>query len=202
MRKAISVEQLRQRAYDKPGPTIALQLLCAEYLEEKLWCIEEAVNYSIEMMVESRQLKQKLSEDQRTAEIVSNLQAMGFTAAHDTQIGGHVDVVVRIAGLLWLAEAKNWKGCSWVASGIQQLLTRYATGLPGQCFGGLIIYFEQKDAASLMTKWRLHMVTQDLAGSIDVISDLSFRSYHLHAATGGRFSVRHFPVPLYWQPVV
>lgn len=198
----ISIEHLRQRAHDKPGPTIALKLLCAESLEEKLSCVEDAVNFAIEQLVENRHLKQDLSEDQRTSEIVSNLKSMGFAATHDEQIGGHVDIVIRLAGLLWLAEAKNWDGCAWASSGIHQLLTRYSTGLPGQSVGGLIIYFKQRDAASLMSKWRNHVVSERLARSIDAISEISFRSHHRHAATGTTFTVRHFPVPLYWNPMV
>lgn len=202
MLTGISIEQLRQRAYDKPGPTIAIKLLCAESLEEKLHCVEDAVNFAIEALVEHRHLKQNLSEDQRTSEIVSSLKAMGFAATHDEQIGGHVDIVIRLAGLLWLAEAKNWDGCVWASSGIHQLLGRYSTGMPGQNVGGLIIYFEQRDAASLMTKWRNYILSKQIARSIDAISEISFRSRHLHAATGNEFTVRHFPVPLYWNPTI
>jgi hypothetical protein len=192
---------MRQRAYDKPGPSIFLRLLSAESFDERLSCVEDAVNFAIEILVENRHLKQNLSEDQRTSEIVGNLKAMGFTANHDEQIGGHVDIVVRTHGLLWLGEAKNWKGCDWASRGMRQLLTRYSTGLPGQSSGGIILYFEQRDAAALMTTWRDHMVSEQLARSIDAISELSFRSHHDHVSTGTRFSVRHYPVPLYWRPL-
>lgn len=197
----ISLKQLRERAYDNPGATITLRLLSAETFDEELICIEDAINYAIEILVENRHLKQNLSEDQRTSEIVGNLKSMGLRANHDEQIGGHVDFVVRTRRLLWLGEAKNWGGCERASRGIHQLLTRYSTGLPGQSSGGVILYIEQRDAASLMITWRNHIVSEHLARSVDAISELSFRSHHDHASTGTKFSVRHFPVPLYWRPL-
>jgi len=126
----------------------------------------------------------------------------GIPAQHDVKIGGHTDISVAMRDdFLWIAEAKHWKGQAWIFKGFRQLLTRYATGMPGQDHGAIIIYFLQEGPADLMGKWKSALSRRaKLTGMIEEVDELRFNSAHPHRGTGRTFNVKHFGVPLFFQP--
>ncbi|MCP1214307.1 hypothetical protein [Acetobacter okinawensis] len=202
METDLTLRDLLNRADEDEPFQIKLGLQTAELDSEKLEYIERAVEWTISEMVMHRKHKQGLSEDQRTVEIVSQLRALGLKATHDEEIGGHADIAIRLkGGFLWIAEAKNWRGCAWIFKGFRQLLTRYATGLHSQDNGAVLIYFEEENAKNLMEKWKVSLLKQT-AITTRIIKNfrIGFRSEHTHKGTGIDFNVRHFAVPLYWNP--
>ena len=130
------------------------------------------------------------------------LNMNGIPAYHDVKIGGHTDISVEMRdGFLWIAEAKHWTGKSWVFKGFRQLMTRYATGLLGQDQGAILIYFEQEKPSDLLAKWRTALDgLTELTGDIEEVNELQFNSSHPHKGTGRTFHVKHYAIPLYWNP--
>lgn len=197
-----TLSDLLNRARSSPAFGIQLRIQAAETNADLLKQVDRAVAYAVREMVANRKHKQKLTEDQRTVEIVSLLKTLGLPAIHDAEIGGHTDISISmLEDFIWIAEAKNWRGSAWAFKGFRQLLTRYATGLPGQDNGAVLIYFEQPDAAGLMTKWRTNLSKlQSDTHLIEDVRPLQFATRHTHIGAGTPFSVQHIGVPLYWKP--
>lgn len=79
---------------------------------------------------------------------------MGFDASHDTQYGGHCDIVVEGKDdFLWIAEAKIDTSNTWIFQGFTQLDTRYSTGMPGQDIGEILIYCRRPNATGVLESW-------------------------------------------------
>ena len=202
MADELTLRDLLNRAHSNTAFEIQLRIQAAETHEEMLKQLERALALAISHLVRNRKYKQGLDEDQRTVELVSLLQMAGFPAYHDVKIGGHTDISVEMRdGFLWIGEAKNWTGQSWIFKGFRQLLTRYATGLPSQNNGAIIIYFDQEKAGELLAKWEKALSRQwKLTGNIQKVNCLQFDSAHPHKGTGETFYVKHYAVPLYWNP--
>ena len=198
----VTLHDLLNRAHHNTPFEIQLRIQAAETHKEILKQLERALSLAIGQLVRNRKYKQNLSEDQRTVEIVSLLQMAGFPARHDVKIGGHTDISIEMKDdFLWIGEAKNWTGQSWIFKGFRQLMTRYATGLPGQNNGAIIIYFDQENASALLLKWEKALSRlSELTGKIEKVSALQFNSAHPHKGTGDTFYVKHHGVPLYWKP--
>lgn len=162
------------------------------------------LDYACNELETNRHKKQGLDEDQLTIEICSFLNGLGFQAAHDQQIGGHCDIVIRGKELfLWLAEAKKHNAYDWLDKGFKQLSTRYSTGVLGQDNGEVIVYCFNKDAKTMLMKWRVELQSRNKDVKIQLNKDgnpLLFSSSHKHEASGLDFHVRHKAVSLYWQP--
>ncbi|SDO83452.1 hypothetical protein SAMN04488595_102450 [Ralstonia sp. 25mfcol4.1] len=157
---------------------------------------------------ERKQLYHDSTEDPITMYIVDLLDERGYSVAHDTKIGGHVDIVVRgrDPSFLWLCEAKRDKGPEWLAEGFEQLCLRYSNGGHNHRHGGMLVYCQGKFAARIMTNWRRHLVSLVQFEEIDVEdcprSPLAFVSEHIHDTSGLSYTVRHMGVALYHNPTV
>lgn len=185
-----------------PG-RIQSRLMFVDSYEEQVSIVNDAIDYCIKDLVVSKHHRKDDGEDRLTVDIVSILKAMGFQASHDTDVGGHCDVViVGKNDFLWLGEAKIHKSYDWDFQGLQQLSTRYSTGLVGQDHGGLILYTWNKNSKEMMDKWAAHLVASKPDLTIETCSrnPLVRNSVHDHPATGLPFYVRHTPVSLYFSP--
>jgi hypothetical protein len=202
MSTEITLHDMLNRAHNNTAYDVQLRMQSADTQEEILKQLERALALAIALLVKNRKYKQGLSEDALTTDIVSLLSMNGIPAHHDVKIGGHTDISVEMRnGFLWIGEAKHWTGKSWVFKGFRQLMTRYATGLPGQDQGAIIIYFEQEKPSELMAKWRNSLARlSELTGEIEEVSELQFNSSHPHKGTGRTFHVKHHGIPLYWNP--
>lgn len=189
-------------ANNTPG-MITLEMILARSHEERLSLVERAIDWSAQELVKNRHVKQEMTEDGLSIEIVGFLKAMGFDAGHDTQYGGHCDMVVEASGdFLWIAEAKKHKDYDWLLGGFEQLDRRYSTGMPGQGFGEMIIYCFGKRADLVLSEYqnRLKDARDDVEFDDNITNSLRRRSTHIHMNTGMNFSVRHTIVPLYFEP--
>jgi len=198
------------RAAHKGTPFGAtLEYLLAQDHDTRVAAVEQAVDFACNQIEQHKHAKQGqqgngLSEDELTIEMCEMLTMAGFEAAHDEQIGGHCDIVIRGRDhFLWLAEAKKHYKYDWLDKGFQQLSTRYSTGQYGQNHGEVLIFCYVKDAKSMLEKWRseLELRNPSVATSDALKADrLLFHSMHKHAASGLDFFVRHKAVALYWDP--
>lgn len=139
-------------------------------------------------------------EDRLTMELVSCLTSAGYIAVKDPTQGGHVDVLVtpkQNQSMRWIGEAKIWNGVEYLHGGMEQLLTRYATGREKHL--GFIIYIKKAKAAKLILKWRGYVKGLPVcyARSTECIDQFSFSSNHVHQS-GIEVTVRHFGINIFW----
>lgn len=182
---------------------IMLETLMATAHEQRLRLVERAVDWVVQEFVKTSHVRQTMSEDTLTIEIVTSMKAMGFQAAHDTQYGGHCDIVVEARDdFLWIAEAKKHKDYHWLLAGFEQLDRRYSTGLAGQDSGEMIIYCFGARADLVLSEYqsRLTAARRDVRFDDAITEGLFRRSVHTHVNTGRDFHVRHVIVPLYFNP--
>lgn len=185
-----------------PG-RVKLDLVLAATHEERLRCVEDAMDWIAQEFTKTRQERHKRGEDGLTVDIISMLKSMGFQASHDTAYGGHVDIVIEAKDdFLWLGEAKIHRSYDWLLKGFQQLDTRYSTGLAGQDNGGIVIYCRGQRMDEVMNKWtdRLRAARPDVTIEVCPKNSLVRRSRHAHAITGRTFYVRHLPISICFDP--
>ncbi|TPL04289.1 hypothetical protein [Mesorhizobium sp. B2-4-11] len=203
-----TVAKLRE-AYAGTQFGASLEYALAQDHAARLSAVQSAVDYACNLLEQHKHKKQGadgkgLSEDEITLQICEMLEMAGFQTAHDADIGGHCDIVVKGKNLfLWLAEAKKHDGYDWLSKGFQQLSTRYSTGTIGQDNGEVLIYCYTKDAKAMLAKWREELLARNANLKIadSSIGDaLVFHSTHKHASSGLDFHVRHKAIALYWAP--
>lgn len=203
-----TIARLRKAYADTPFGA-SLEYVLAQDYATKLAALQSAVDFACNLLEQHKHKKQGadkkgLSEDEITVQICEMLEMAGFQAAHDTEIGGHCDIVVKGNNhFLWLAEAKKHDTYDWLDKGFKQLSTRYSTGTMGQDHGEVLIYCYTKDAKTMLVKWREELQARN-ANLITIDSStgnaLVFHSTHKHASSGLDFHVRHKAIALYWDP--
>lgn len=182
---------------------IRFALTFASSHEERLASVNTAIDWIVQEHTKTRQHRQDRSEDGLSIDIVTALKAMGFEASHDTQYGGHCDIVIEARdNFLWIGEAKIHTSYEWLLKGFQQLDTRYSTGIPGQDAGGMIIYYFGQNLAKVMQNWdeRLTAARPDVVVTVCQNNPLVRNSTHTHKNSGLQFRVRHTPINLYFKP--
>ena len=199
----VSWVQLEAIATDNPYIDGVLKGLLVHDYDSFLDHLYTELDLAITRLEENRELRKNDSEDRLTLDIVDWLKARGFYAEHDSQIGGHVDIVVRKNNYLWLGEAKIRRGNSNLWDGFLQLCTRYATGDTNQKEGGLLIYAREPNTSHQMNTWEEHLKSKALpeySSAPCPKRSLSFFSVHNLEMSGQEFRVRHMPVMLYFEP--
>lgn len=175
-----------------------------EYSQSLVKLIEKAIDHIAQDFSRTPKERQDRSEDALTVDIVSSLVCLGFDVSHDTYIGGHCDIVIKgNYNFLWLAEAKIYKGPSWLMKGFNQLTSRYMTGNKRQNNGGIIVYCYKSRSNKKMQDWGRYLKNK-LGENIDISineNDLSYiHSEHTHNGTGNRCIIYHKIFPLYFNP--
>lgn len=202
MDERYSIRELNM-IFQDPAGQIRIGMTFAANHGERLTWVEKAIDHVAQELARTPQYRQERGEDDLSTDLVSLLKIMGFQASHDTAYGGHCDIVIEGRdNFLWLGEAKIHTGYDWLYKGFEQLDTRYATAMPGQDAGGMIIYSFNRRADQLMEKWKAHL--QEKRAGIDTtacpVNPLAFVSSHPHERTGRQFRVRHVPIPLWFDP--
>jgi len=166
--------------------------------------LEKVLEFAYDNLVENRHLNQNQGEDELSVQVVGNLRMLSIQADHDTQIGGHCDILVRGTDhYLWIGEAKIHKNYGWLVDGFQQLSTRYAVGGYGKDRGEIIIYCRTSKAADTLRNWKSKMTEEfpDVIVTEDRINErLWFRTKHNCINSGTPFYTRHRILALYWAP--
>ncbi|TCB38805.1 hypothetical protein E0J02_26540 [Rhizobium leguminosarum bv. viciae] len=203
-----TVARLREAHVGTPFGA-SLEYVLAQDYAALLTALQSAVDFACNLLEQHKHKKQGgdgkgLTEDEITLQICEMLTMAGIQAAHDAEIGGHCDIVVKGKNhFLWLAEAKKHDGYDWLNKGFQQLSTRYSTGTIGQDHGEVLVYCYAKDAKSMLLKWREELQARNEGLKTADPSNgnaLIFHSTHKHAASGLDFHVRHKAIALHWDP--
>ncbi|WGD29403.1 hypothetical protein AncyloWKF20_16740 [Ancylobacter sp. WKF20] len=203
MNDEITLRDLKLMASQSTPAQIVLDLLCADSPSKQLSCVERGIDYAVQEMIKVPQLYQGMTEDQLTNSMMNFLSGLGLNPTHDTQIGGHCDIVIQLrGGFLWIGESKIHGSYDWLLKGFNQIDTRYSTGMPGQDSGDLIIFIFQQRIDHVIEKWVEKLQSERTDVTINHCqTDPNRRiSTHLHQRTGLPFRVRHIPVSLYFSP--
>jgi hypothetical protein len=198
-----SLRDLLLAVGDSTPKSIMFGMQFANNHADRLIYVRKAVDYIAQEMSKNSHLKQDRSEDELTGDIISQLKCMGFTASHDTQYGGHCDIVIEAReDFLWIAEAKKHGNYDWLLKGFQQLDTRYTTGLAGQDSGELIVYHFGQRTDKIMRAWAEYLKLRRIDVNVLQTADnkLYFTSEHTHKRTGRTFNIRHLGINLYFKP--
>lgn len=174
-----------------------------------------SVSHKIERIIKEIQAQPQIygdmSEDALTHIIVSYLRLSDFNAVKDPEQGGHVDIQVTYPGrdFLWSAEAKLDSDQPHVHEGFLQLTTRYATGLPEQNCGAVIIYNAKHPTATFLSD-----VKETLKSNVDqnlvftACNRLPGQSFYIQVPLNRlgvdanyRFNLRYLAVSLYFRPL-
>jgi hypothetical protein len=142
------------------------------------------------------------SEVAISRQIVRQLERAGYLATAEEHTRGHVDITVRSGDRKrdWLGESKRHKDNSYLAAGLVQLLSRYATGRDAD--GGLLIFVQKKGCDRMVAAWRRYLETKSLERLERCEDDPTarcFRSIHIHDA-GSPYTIRHMAVHLFFAP--
>jgi len=199
----LTVAQLRIQ-FEGTAQGAAFDYVLAQDHEARVQAVQKGVDFACNELEQHKHKKQGLGEDAITLEICSMLKMAGFQAAHDDDVGGHCDIVIKGKELfLWLAEAKKHSDYAWLDKGFKQLSTRYSTGVKGQDHGDVLVYCYSQDANAMLKKWRDELVARNAdvkTKDATCGNPLLFCSTHRHEASGLDFHVRHKAVALYWAP--
>jgi hypothetical protein len=198
-----SYRDLELLCRDSTPNRIQIGMIFATDHARRVELVEDAIDWIAQEHSKTRQHRYDRDEDGLTTDIITDLKSMGFDASHDKDYGGHSDIVIEARDdFLWLGEAKIHSGYGWLLKGFQQLDTRYATALPGQDSGGLIIYVNQERVDQVMDRWSTHLSENrpDVTIETCIKNPLARRSSHVHQRTGRPFKVRHVPISLYFKP--
>lgn len=186
-----------------------LQRRLAATMEDFLEALHDDVVAIVSMLEENPHQYSDDTEDQTTQRLVDMLKCMGYTAHHNAQAGGNVDLTVEITrkNFRWIAEAKKFGDVGDLREGYLQLATRYKPGVAadGVAHGGLLAYLRRPDAKGKMEAWKAHFLTLPIAAASKTKSckrrgKLGFISEHPHADYGIPLRVWHVCVMLNFEP--
>lgn len=173
--------------------------------DQKAEALERILDKIYDQLTSNRRYYQGDSEDKITISIIEKLQAIGIDASHDTDVGGHCDIVVESdnGNFRWLAEAKIHSSYDWLLKGFMQLATRYGVARQGKDRGEIIIYCRTENARQVLEKWKEYL--GESRGEVSLETDsgenpLRFRTVHQCRTSGLNFRTRHSIIPLRYEP--
>ncbi|KZK65705.1 hypothetical protein A1L58_06350 [Shewanella baltica] len=158
---------------------------------------------AIQNLIHNRQRFQRaeFGEDEISAFLISFLKGRFYDADHDTQHGGHADIIVKANNgrWEWIGEAKLWGGKSWTHEGWKQLVDSYTVATVGETHSGLLVYIKQDNAKQKFDTWYEFFNESIAPIKLDYLADnpLIFDSVHLNRSSGLEQCVRHFAIPLW-----
>lgn len=182
---------------------ISIRLQLAKHHDELLALVRRSIDWVAIQMMQTPQFYFERTEDELSDVVIKMLIPLGFNATHDTQFGGHCDIVISGRdNFLWIAEAKIHSGYDWLFKGYLQLTTRYSTGIASQSNGEMIVFIRQPRIDLVMKKWlgELRQRVPEISILESKSSSPVFISEQPHQRTGIAFSVRHVPISVFFQP--
>lgn len=215
MTTMLDIDSLREhlKVYEEMGiPMLSvLKHTCPQSYEEFIDTLYSDLDALIGSLESDAKDFAKAGEDVLNREIVRLLNARYYHASHDNDEGGHVDIHVRspTKGFSWLGEAKLDNGPAYILSGLNQLVSRYARGTPGNNAGGLLVYFQKDRCSDRFQEWRtaLEQEHKDSFEGLEVTDcsrrpGMAFESKFVLQRIGSaapKYQVRHIAVSLFRQ---
>lgn len=184
-----------------------LRRITVSSYDEFLDALYDDMNLVIERLEGNPQNYPNESEDATTQRIADILWGMQYSASHNVQAGGNVDLTISKNNFKWIAEAKIFKNVGDMREGYKQLATRYRPGMgsKGVMYGGLIGYLHRENAADQIGRWKTAFSKMTVANG-HVLTDcarryaLGFNSEHKHKDFGTPLRVWHTCVVLHFSP--
>lgn len=226
---SLSNKRNRQRSIE---PNVGSYKEFLDFLYDDLEFVITRLTHHRDKYAAGMKTNPKEGEDLINTNIVDMLTCRGWTATHDTHVNGHADIVVKVSyeDYLWIGESKINQGGSYIHKGFKQLLHRYATGLPDESAGGVLIYMTQtkKTQTQVMEDWKQILLGSDIPPEegitpltkeqCNVLPDdqykivpltkievcpknaLCFHTTHLHPQSGLNYIVRHMAIDFRYDP--
>ena len=204
--ESITLEQLKAL---KPEARRAIDRFFINSYDEFVAQVSLVVEKLLFEWQQQPQIYRDLSEDVLTTMLITHLRTLEFNAHKDAETGGHVDIRVDYPGqdFLWLAEAKLDHNQEHVHEGYLQLTTRYATGLPNQSCGAVIIYNAKNAVTPFLTEVKKNLCKK-VDKNIEFISYPKFpnQSFYINVplvrlgSNSSLYNIRYFSVSLYFKP--
>jgi hypothetical protein len=199
----LSLREIQKFEPDVPGLGRFASRFLVDSYEDFTDVLYNDIDSIVRRIQENPELYKDDKEDRLTIDIKNQLCCMGYDASHESKIGGHVDLLVRKRDFVWIGEAKIHRSYEYLWGGFQQLVTRYSVGDDHQSSGGLFLYIFNKNAKSVMEKWKGHLLSKGLP-EFTIFEcpkrNISFFSSHIHEKSGQPFRVRHMQVLLHFSP--
>lgn len=167
--------------------------------------VYQAINSCARLIARYPKEASTLGEDQLSVMMLSKLEGLGLNASHDTTSGGHCDIFIKEGDhLLWLGEAKLVDGQknAHIEDGYLQLFSRYATALPSQDKGGLIIFCNCSRIDQILENWATHIEAKrpNLERLEFDTDQIEYFTEEPHSSNGRKFRVWHKPISVHWAP--
>jgi hypothetical protein len=191
------IELLRTKA---PG---LLKILASRTDEEFDEGLEESIEKAVDHLERNAGHFANLDEEGITASLVGCLSIIpGLQVTQEAHSNGHVDITIETEHLpplrRRLGEAKIYKGPTYHAEGLQQLVERYATGREGSGF--IFEYVKKPNIKDLVVKVRSHLDNDKPCGQEGDCQDhrirWAFTTQHQHTS-GELLRVLHMSINLY-----
>lgn len=159
---------------------------------------------AIRSLQDGRKHFSEADEDTITHVIIQNLSALPWKASHDTNTGGHVDILIEFDEYRWHGEAKVFRSdYQKLLGGISQLMNRYTIGTANESNGGFLIYFFTSNVKKFMDKWMKEFLEAHPSARVLETprwQGLGFDSIIQHQSSGLDITIRHYPVLLLFKP--
>ncbi|TBX82767.1 hypothetical protein E0I74_01135 [Rhizobium laguerreae] len=167
--------------------------------------VYQSINSCARTMARYPKENSTLGEDQLSVMLLAKLEGLGLNAFHDATSGGHCDIFIKEGEeMLWLGEAKMVTGQqnAHIEDGYLQLLSRYATALPNQDKGGLIVFCKCPRIDAVLEGWieYIHKKRPDLKAGKHDTDVIEYFSSEKHVKNGRMYQVWHKPISIYWNP--
>lgn len=176
------------------------------FFERKLACtyqrfvniLYQDLDDALQHLEQARHLYKDSNEDQLSSQIISFLKGRFYDAEHDTQHGGHVDILVKHqhGKYEWIGEAKIWKGAEYALDGWNQLNKRYSSGTVRDNHGGILLYVKVKNAKQKLNDWLDHLKMNIEVEIEEDINPLVKKTKSIHEGSGLEIYIRHMAVML------
>jgi hypothetical protein len=198
-----TIEQLRVQANRTVPGKIAFQLSMWDFnkptYEQWVTLVEEAVYYQLTGMSQRRSDFHDLDEDALSSFVTHGLNCLRLTAKGE-KINGNTDITVSYDDFIWLAEAKLGDDVNKIYGGYLQLTKRYATGIPNQSSGGMLLYCTNQSSKAVLAGWRAALDAQVPHSNSRLFNNITFRSSDRSEATELDLEIMHYAFPLWHNP--
>lgn len=156
---------------------------------------------------QQRNYKVRHCEEELADYFSDKLNRLMFDSEREADRTGHIDIIVRttISGkkIEWYGECKilSPTGSNWdIHQGYKQLTTRYSFGNHSE--HGIIVFNKKDDNLKRVDDWWIYLRNKELLQIKKncTISKKAFFTDCKDKATGSIINIRHFFVPLYYNP--
>lgn len=165
-------------------------------------------------LCESAHKRLKDDEDRITTDILSQMRILGWSAYHEANNNGKVDITIDSGFYKWIGEAKIDHDVGNLLKGFKQLFTRYTTGIDYESVQernenatecGIFFYVKKSaNYADLKLRWQkaIKDFCREKGYSVKFEEENQIYTYslHQHPKSGLDFKIKYMPLLLHFDP--